>query len=103
MFHDSILQAGGRTQLRHESLPAPREDVNAPNTLGAFELADDLGTELQALLFLGVGVAGGRRGNRDPKRDLFAFGNPTLWLPTIIRAGTGACPYNVIARCGSQI
>ena len=23
-----------------------------------------------------------RRGNRDPKRDLFAFGNPTLWLPS---------------------
>jgi uncharacterized protein (DUF58 family) len=43
-----------------------------------------------------VGEPDSGRGNRDPKRDSFALGNPTPWLPETVGAGTGASPYTEV-------
>jgi uncharacterized protein (DUF58 family) len=64
------------------------------------ELAERAGCHCTVIV---VGTPdGGGRGDRDPKRDLSAFGNPTLWSPERGRAGTGACPYGDIRYVSAE-
>ena len=58
-------------------------------------MVHNIGLRANAKSFDNTTWRGSRRGNRDPKRDPIAFGNPTPWLPWS-RAGTGACPYSAV-------